>query len=523
MKYLFFLLYFSLIALLLRYPLSIHPTWVPLDPNFPFHALSAWDLSLEGSPFYNYSIEWPTGAAVRYLAWPLLLIALALEGYFSPIEAFNIATILWLTLQGFGVFLISRSWIPHTMARLSLATLALINPQHLIALGNGQFENVAPFFLLLCFWAGRKSNPLIGITALLLCSFSSPYIGFLGMLLFLLSNPFSLRTLVTLGFSAALTIAYYSPVNDANLHESSLPAPATLSEKATISSILSPRNTALTDGRAISSPSTRWKEAFSPSLEQKVYDNKWSWSSPSAGSFLGYSFLCFGLFGILRNRSQQNQRFRTFHLWGSIALLISLGSIVDLGFVQVYFLWHLSSFLPGIENMQATYRFLAGPSLMLAMGIALFPWKKWIPFLSLIAILESLFISPAYWPLPIQKPLLSTEVEEIEEPFVFWPAAPSISSHKITMLSLITEKPIAVFSDSSATIPDFKGRHNAGKGLNRQGQTLEEWSEFIKNHSNIMLQFRGDYESNNNPISAHRKDCYQSYCRWYFKAQQPEY
>ena len=61
------LMYFGLVAIVLRYPTSTDLSLIPLDPNFPLHALAALDLSDGGSGFVNTRLEFPDGA--RSVIW----------------------------------------------------------------------------------------------------------------------------------------------------------------------------------------------------------------------------------------------------------------------------------------------------------------------------------------------------------------------------------------------------------------------------------------------------------------------
>lgn len=516
------LLYFLLLTLLVRWPISSpeNLSIVPLEPNFPLHALAAWDLSIAGTPFHNQHLEWPTGAPIRYLAWPLLLIAIPLEGYFSPIESFNLATLLWIWGQGLGLYWLFSQWFRSERQRVTGASLAIIAPQTLIALGNGQFENFSPFFLLFCFWAAEKKYFIWTLLGVLACCFSSPYVGFLGLLLVLMTGKLHPKIISALLISSAATFFYYQPVSADEVHESTQPAPSEMPESSDLFHIFVPKNRALNSGEEIMSVQTRWTK-LTEKPEPMVYDNKWPWLLATSSSFLGWSFLFFGISGLVFNR---DHRFRVLLHWGILSTLFSLGTVVNLGFVQLPFLWELSSFIPGLQNMQATCRFLLAPSLLLALGVSLYPSRKTLLLILPICILETLFITPAHWPLPVQRIIPHPELEDIDAPFAFWPAPPSISSHKVTMLSLVMKQPIALFSDTEATPPTQHGHHEAGEGKNRQGQTAQEWNELIKTKTNIMLQFRGDFETNHNtPIGFHRQRCTQSYCRWYLNPLQPEY
>ena len=126
---------------------------MPLDPNFPLHALAGLDLSDGGTGFVNSRLEWPDGAPIRYLAWPLLLCAQIFERSFDAVPAFHLGILVWLTTQGVLMVYLFQDLLKERARALSASTLALCAPQVLIALGNGQFENVAPALLLLIAWS----------------------------------------------------------------------------------------------------------------------------------------------------------------------------------------------------------------------------------------------------------------------------------------------------------------------------------------------------------------------------------
>ena len=154
------ILYFFMLAVFLRWPSLPYLDTLPMNTNFPLHALAALDLSEGGSPFRNLHLEWPIGTPVRYLAWPLLLIAIPLNWFINPIPAMNLAIVLWLTIQGYGLYWLLTQLFVKPLNCYVAATLALLTPQTLMALGNGQFENIAPFPLLFCYPVGFVKNYL---------------------------------------------------------------------------------------------------------------------------------------------------------------------------------------------------------------------------------------------------------------------------------------------------------------------------------------------------------------------------
>ena len=513
--------YFLLISILLRWPLSLYGNWdaVPLEPNFPLHALAALDLSMEGTPFHNQHLEWPVGVPVRYLAWSLLLVAIPLEAYFTPIEAFNVAIVVWIWGQGVGLYWLFSQWFHSERQRYTGATLAIVAPQTIIVLGNGQFENFAPFFLLFCFWAAQRKSTFRCLLGLLACCFSSPYIGFLALLLVLITARFNLKLFSLLFLASTATFFYYQPVSRNEVHESTMAAPSEIPEKADLLHMLIPRNKALNSGKEVMSIQKRQRLLFTPP-SQGMYDNRWPWLMATSSSFLGLSFLLLGIRGLIGN---PDPRFRPLVHWAILSTLFALGTALYVGFGRIPFLWQVSTLIPGLKSMQATSRFLMAPSLLLALGVSLYPARRMLPLLVPICMLEALFITPAHWPVPARKLIPHPELKDVTAPVLFWPAPPSISSHKVTMLSLVLNQPLALFSDMEATPPTPRGFHNSGQGKNRQGQTAQEWNYFIKKKTNIMVQFRGDFETNHNtPIQFHHQVCSESYCLWYLNPPETE-
>ena len=84
---------------------------------------------------------------------------------------------------------------------VSAATLALCAPQVLIALGNAQFENVAPCFLLLIAWSIERKRYKWFYLACSGLAFS-PYMGFLGLLLALITGYRSKRVWIYMTLSS---------------------------------------------------------------------------------------------------------------------------------------------------------------------------------------------------------------------------------------------------------------------------------------------------------------------------------
>ena len=166
------------LAMVVRWPVSLYVEALPLDANTALHVLSARDLATGGSPGRLEMLGFPEGAPVRLLAWPILALAAPLAAVLSSIVAFNIAVVVWLALQGVAVHVLCRSegW---PRAGSALAGLAvMVAPSVLLALGNGQYENVVVLPIVLAVVGARKAG-LAGwgwcTAGLLLAVFSTPY------------------------------------------------------------------------------------------------------------------------------------------------------------------------------------------------------------------------------------------------------------------------------------------------------------------------------------------------------------
>ena len=99
-----------LLALLLRWPLTLVPGALPLDPNSALHVLGAWDLGHGGGPFHLVSLGWPTGVETRLLAWPLMILVQPFALLLPPMQAFQFGVLLWITLGVVAVSALGRSW-----------------------------------------------------------------------------------------------------------------------------------------------------------------------------------------------------------------------------------------------------------------------------------------------------------------------------------------------------------------------------------------------------------------------------
>ena len=507
------LIYFGVIAIVLRYPTSIHPDAVPLDPNFPLHALAAQDLVSGGTPFVNTHLEWPDGAPIRYLAWPLLLIGMLGNLIWDPIPAMNIAIIVWLMIQGIGMTYLFQSllqdWIRATLA----STLAISAPQLLIALGNAQFENVAPLFLLLIAWSLLRKKYAWLTVGLLGACFSSPYMGFLGLLLALILGYKQSWTWFNMVVTSSAVWWYYHAVSDGMVHESTQPAPSIMSESASLLGLWMPANIAENGGNTLTYGVDRLNQ-IGNIIPTDTFDDSWFWVMVTASSYIGITWTFIGLAGLWMKR--HDPIVKGLSIWGLIALLFSFGDVLYINTdLQLHWIWQLSNWIPGLSNMNATYRFLAAPSLLLALGVVCFGSRWMVILSSLLCLGEALLITPAHWPIPAKNPDIPAEIKDLDQPFVFWPPPPVISSYKVTMTGLLLNQPVALFSEQGVGLPKADGRlPQLGAGLNRRGNSLQQWVDQLVDLKVNRIVFYQSFHDNYNriPIRVHQRKCYDSYC-----------
>ena len=509
--------YFITVSVLLRFPTSIYLDSVPLDPNFPLHALAAQDLADGGTGFINSRLEWPAGAPIRYLAWPLLFIAQPFELFFKAIPAFQLGIVAWLTLQGIGMTYLFHFFVQQWSRALCASTLALCAPQVLIALGNAQFENVAPFFFVLIAWSIVRNHLIALFIGLMGACFSSPYVGFLGLLLALIMGWKNKAVWMLLLSSSIFSLGYYHAVTEGNIHESTQPAPAIMSESANPIGLVLPINVAENGGTTLLSVGQRLS-LLQEIPSSSIFDDTWYWVMVTASSYLGVGWLLLGTIGLWSKR--RDPIVQQLMIWGGITLLCSFGDRLTLGLeansLKIPWIWQLSDWIPGLSQMNATHRFLMAPSLLLALGVASLGHRVFLFLGTAVCVLEALLISPAHWPIPAKFVEVPEEIKDIRKPFIFWPSPPIISSYKVTMTSLVLDQPVALFSEEHTTMPTADGQiQRLGTGLNRQGQSIEDWTnQLIDLNINSLIQYRSfQLEGHPFPITTHQRMCYPSYCR----------
>ena len=500
------------VAWILRWPTIPFVDSAPLDANFPLHALAAKGLS-EGSWMTLPYLQWPQGAAVRYIAWPVLILALPLNWFFSAIASMNISVFLWVWIQGMGGFWLGKLIKTSYAGSLFLALGCMIAPTQIISMGNGQYENMALFPL--CWFFVALTNKRSCFVPFALCLFSSPYQAVAALLaiplFFMDKNTKRWSSLLEIVALLLLGYLYYDAVSKGAVHESVTPAPSILSEKALPAALFLPINIAEHGGVPLSGPIQRLQHLSTLPVSAE-YNHRWPWILSTAGSYVGWTFWISIFFLFTKTLTEKKALF-----WASLCLLCSLGA--TLGETNIPLPWFLSTYIPGLNHMQATARLLSGVTAALLLYTALnyAQYTKWlIPLL----IIEGLLVSPAHWPIPARAPIPAQNISNIQKPVAFWPSAPIIASHKVTMTALMLDQPLALFDEKDISMPDAKGLvQYAESRLDHQGRSPTQWkNDICAAGIQDLIQFRDIVGDNGQPffygVQTINRHCEQSFCRW---------
>ena len=313
--------------------------------------------------------------------------------------------------------------------------------------------------------------------------------------------------------TALLVWAYYNAVNQGHIHESTLPAPSHLGEAADITGLLLPINIAENGRERLPDPMERILTALEPTNSSAIFDDTWFWVMATASSYLGVLWCALGLIGLWNKR--KDPLVRKLFVWMIVALMFSFGDSITIMDTTIPWIWTITNHIPGLQDMNTTHRFLMAPSLLLTLGVVCIGNPRILLFGTLLCIGETFLLTPTHWPIPARSVELPPELEDINDPFIFWPPPPVISSFKVTMTGLILDQPIATFTEIGASIPDANGTiEPLGLEKNRQGQTIKEWTNLmIQNDVNRLIQYRSFHEREQNlPVKTHQRKCYQSYC-----------
>lgn len=408
------------VALLLRYPTSFDPGLVPHDTNSDLHILVARALS-QGEFGHVAVLDFPHGVDVRLVAVPMLLLSLPLQ-FLGHIQAFHIAVVLWLVLNGLAVQWCGERLGLSRARALSLAMVTLLGGQTLSFLGNGQFENVVPAALGLGLVAAheprlRQSAAFLA-AALLLAGFSSPYQAIVVVLLCLGASAVDRgprHTAALLGVACLMLIPvalYYSGATAGPLQ----PAPGGIADPLEFTGLsLQTRGVSPIVGFPYSGVR----------LEPPIAIRSIGWVLPITGLLS---------LALLRRRAM------AFGVAGVLVFLAAIGPSVAIGEAQVPGPFAVASHVPGLRDMGATFRFATGLTFLAAL-LALKTRFGQIAALVLPALVaaETFLFSPGVW--PVHAAPRGDVV--LDEPVGFWPAPPSAASDCAEWVAVAYGVPVA--------------------------------------------------------------------------------
>lgn len=479
-----------LVALLLRWPVSVYIHELPLDPNTPLHALAARDLAGGGSPWRLEMLGYPDGATVRLLAWPLLLLALPLQSFLPAIAAFNVAVLLWLALQGLAIQALLRSSGGSRVASGIAALATMAAPSTMLALSNGQYENIALLPVALAVagaWRGGARGWAMSTAGLVLAVFSSPYQGIVaGAMAVMAASAHGVRRVASVlaasALAGALALPYFLAELPGEHGVHTGPASIARREPAVLGALVLPRAHPTMLPPPLPTPAERIEAATVPPFRRSV--GTWPTISPVAASYLGLP-LMLGVIGLWRSRT--DARLRGVALGGLVCLVLAFGHRLTLwpGWqAPVPLPWALADGLPGLWGMQVTLRFLPGVSFALALGLARLCETNnrrgaWIAAALLI---DGLLVAPVWWPVPAAGPRVGEIAGFLPPgPIAVWPGSPSIATDRHALLALALGRPVALFDGAPEVEPPTVRAHTPRiPDRNLLGESPAAWLERVR-------------------------------------------
>ena len=473
------------LAMVVRWPVSLYVEALPLDANTALHVLSARDLATGGSPGRLEMLGFPEGAPVRLLAWPILALAAPLATVLSSIVAFNIAVVVWLALQGVAVHVLCRSegW---PRAGSALAGLAvMVAPSVLLALGNGQYENVVVLPIVLAVVGARKAG-LAGwgwcTAGLLLAVFSTPYQAIVAGTMALAAGVVAggLRRAASVlaagALAAGLAFPYFVAETFGGTGTVTGPGPSAHVEPAAVGYLAHAGAHPPRPVPALANASERLRAAATPPTRRPI--SGWDPTMPLAASYLGIpAFL--GLAGLWRGRREP--LLIAAAAGGLACFILALGS--QLTFwpgkpTGIPLPWGLAAHVPRLDGIQATHRFLLGVAIALALGLGRLVGSNAVAAatLALAVLADGLLRAPTRWPVPAAAPRVATLRAALPDgPIAVWPGLPAVSADRHAVMAVALDRPLASF-DMAEEFGQPPTRGAAGAAmLNRLGETPDAW------------------------------------------------
>ncbi len=133
----------TLLAVALRWPVSVFPELLPLDVNSQHHILM-----FDGTPPKSLGSACETFRN-QVLAWPIWLLSRAAKLVWSPVGAFHVASLVWLVLQGASGWALGHVLGWSTGRRFMVAVALQCNALGLLFLNTGRIEHLVQPMLVL--------------------------------------------------------------------------------------------------------------------------------------------------------------------------------------------------------------------------------------------------------------------------------------------------------------------------------------------------------------------------------------
>ena len=239
-----------------------------------------------------------------------------------------------------------------------------------------------------------------------------------------------------------------------------------------------PRNVAENGGKPLNGPIQRLATVSAPRVKPILIGNM---ANVNTTSYVGVVLLGVGS-SIWRRREQEVMKKAAAA--GIICGVIAMGTALSIGSLSLPLPWRLAEWLPGLNQMKATSRFLTGLSVaaIIGLGSAKLTSKWWI-LIGLGLISDGLLLTPAHWPMPALKPTPQTPMVIEDDTCCFWPAAPVIAS-RCDQDALCLQRPW-LFPEQGVKMP------NADGVVHRQeGQRLDRYVVHPSNGQWVEIKWR---------------------------------
>jgi hypothetical protein len=455
-----------LLAVLVRWPLSVNLDAMPLDPNSPLHILALEQIASGGNWVEISNLAFPTPVPIRMVAIPTLLLGIPFAQVMSPMAALNVATTLMVALQGIAVAALVATLRWGRTAQYVAATAAIACTYTVHVQSLGQQENLGFVAMALAVWSSCQQGRVAwvgSILALAIAAFSSPYQAVpTGILLVCTSwcqnREALLRSLASSAIVAVPVLLYYTGATDG---ASSIPGITTSPPEegylasAGLLDMVHPR--AMWDGGPSDVPSIADRfSSLTTSISTTTFHSGWPWITAHQTAYLGLVLLLGGL-GLYSGRA--GQLHKGLIAGAALSLIFALGPqlrLVSESSTGLPLPWSAFALLPGLSDLQATHRFLSGLIFALILGLAYSMRNAGRPKgLLLVGLLlaEGLLRAPVHWPLPTARGELDAVVEKLPEgPVMLWPPLNHFAPQYFEMLAVLLERPVGIYTPSGVTL-----------------------------------------------------------------------